>query len=474
MLFILFIFLTSFSHLSFAIQPGLRIGASEKALQKAINYFLPQLVAAAKTVVIPGESTKHYSYDDIHISSFSIASAVASTPNNTLILRLNKISVSVPSTTFHVYDKILGIKISCHGELTASITNTNMSFSLKILDKNGKADIQAVVTSVQFGSVHVSHKFHSVCKIVDDIVEIFIGDVNKKLEEAIKKDVPDAIQKELNKVAVEIMAEFTTIIKIDKYSELDYSLVTNMITPKNVLTFNVKGEFKSVVTPKESSLVASAMPPPVVKSDVCVQINQYVLNTATEVYTNAGVFAGSENYSTTAKLNTSIPLIGPAMYKLCPNCNVVARWGILGKAQGGIIPVFNIKNGSIYLTLVASLLDIDLVNATYKKNNVLDTMVNITASASVSVNVSNPAIFLKIALEHFEFEVKSSLLPGPPIDLKHISVLIQSLLQVFVVPLINSKLPVIPIPRIKEISFVNPSITENTQAITVQTDIKFH
>lgn len=467
---ILFAFVMPFA---ISIQPGIRIGVSQKLLQKAINHYLPQLVASAKKVVIHVPSDKHYSCDDIHISSFNIASAVASFTNNTVFLKLDKISVAIPSTTFHVFDKILGVKISCHGELTASIINTNMSFSVKILNQGGKAIVQAKVQYVHFGSVKVSHKFHSVCKIVDDIVEVFIGNVNKKLEDAIKKDVPDAIQKELNTLAEEIMAEFTGIVKVDKYSELDYSLVTNMLTPAHVLTFNVKAEFKSVVDPKESALVASVMAPSAVKSDAVVQINQYVLNTAAEVYTNAGAFVGTEIYSTTAKLNTSLPIIGPLLFKLCPVCNVTVNWGILTKAHGGIIPVFTIKNGSIYLNVVASALDINLINSTHKLPNVINALVNITGSVSISIDTSQTDIILKVGLSHFEFEIKSSLLPGPPIDPKKFNGLIQSLLKTFVIPLINSRLHPIPLPSIKEIALVNPMIAENTQAVTVQTDVVF-
>lgn len=295
----------------------------------------------------------------------------------------------------------------------------------------------------------------------------------KKLEDAIKKEIPDAIQTELTKLAVEIMKEFVGIIKVDKYSELDYTLVTNMITPKNVLTLNSKGEFKSEVKPKESTLVAPPMPIAAVKTDICLQINEYVLNTAAEVYTNAGAFEGTELYSTTAKLNKSLPIIGPLFFELCPTCNVSVNWGILTKVQGGIIPVFNIKNGSITLIVTDSTIDIDLVNATKKFPNVIKGLVNITASVSVSIDVSQSTIVLKLGLSHFDFAIESSILPGPPIDPALFNTLINLLLKQFVVPLINSKLHPIPLPSIKEISLVNPVIAEDTQHITIQTDIKF-
>jgi len=471
--FLLIISLTAIFARPSVQQPGLRVAVSQQAIQKAINNYLPQVVAIAKNTVIPGANEKYYKYDDIHFSSFNIGSATNSLSNNELLLALNGISVHVPDTTFHGYYKWHHITtISCKGVMQVDVSNTNMVFSIAVHNQGGKPAIQAAVKSVQFGPISVSHKMHGLCKVADKIIDPLVIDVNKKVKEAITSQVPAQIQSQLNQLAAKVFSQFTAGVKIDKYSEVDFSLVSDMLTTSNVLMLNVKGEFKSVVNPQESTLVASSMPVPVVKSDVGIQINPYVLNTAAEVYTNAGAFSGFDSYSTSSKLNTSLPVIGPLLYKLCPDCSVTANWGILTKASGGIMPVFSIKDNIIYLTVAASALDITLANKTHTLNNVIDAFVNITASATVSINNTESAIVYQVGLEHFEFEIKSSLLPGPPVDSKLFNALILPLLQTFVVPLINSRLHPIPLPSIKEISLVNPSITENVGFIEVQTDIK--
>ena len=191
------------------------LGAS--GMNKVANKYLPELVAAAKGIVVPGGNSKHYSYDSFKFDTVSIGSlSVALSAPKSIVVTMSSIALSVPHTHYEVEDKVLGIKIKCGGHFWASLSGTTITSTLAINDASGLPDIP-VSSTVNFGALHVDHKMdNEACKIGESIVSAFIGNINDKIKGEVEKEVPKAINSELQKEINSQVKQLSGNVSVDK------------------------------------------------------------------------------------------------------------------------------------------------------------------------------------------------------------------------------------------------------------------
>eukprot|EP00757_Euglenozoa_sp_SAG-D1_P009161 gene9161-2983_t len=156
----------------------------------------PLIVDAARNMTIAGTQSKHFDYSSFKFSTFDIANiTVAFAPPN-IVLSISGIEIALPSVSFELKDHILGqedFTIHCHGHFSGHVDKTSISLGVSPTEKNQKLYLDNAKATTHFGSLSVSHKMdHTICKIADKLAGLLV-DINKKIEDAIKDDLPKAI-----------------------------------------------------------------------------------------------------------------------------------------------------------------------------------------------------------------------------------------------------------------------------------------
>jgi hypothetical protein len=157
----------------------------------------PIIVEALQNFTIPGVSEKHFSFSNIVLRDFNIQNITVSFDPPAIKLSMTDLTVYIPPTGFEVMDKVLFVNVHCHGHLTANITDMSLTIGVDpTKDASSKFFLAGASTVTSFGSLSISHKFdHTLCKIADKIIEDLIGNVDKKIREAILNDLPAVISK---------------------------------------------------------------------------------------------------------------------------------------------------------------------------------------------------------------------------------------------------------------------------------------
>ena len=327
---------------------------------------MPIVLAAVRNLTIAGASKGDVSYGDIHITVATLASSAvsftgpsAAANNETIGLTLAGLSLSTGNTNFEVSKKIGPFgHIHCSGHFSAAIKNTDVAVFLKVINANGLPQVVAS-TSIDFGSVDVSHKMeHESCKIAEKIIEVFIGNINKKIESEIKSKVPAVVQSALNTQVNKLLAGLGLVVDVTPDATANFSLSGTPVITDTRLTLGFVAKFEPKVWPAGGvppTPIASPLPQPATGKDLALAFSSSVLDSASAVYTALGSFALNE--SIPANVSATLRLVLPQLRKAFPTqplsveiaaCPRLPPRVIFGKAGAQIAA----ENASLVLSAV--------------------------------------------------------------------------------------------------------------------------
>ena len=444
-----------------ALSADVQLELHEAFFRKLTSTLLPVIIETVRKLVIPGESQKHFRFWDVHISEFNIESfAISFAAPDEVRVSLTGLSLQIPSTEFEVMDKILFVKLTCHGHFSAEMSGTNavLSFPLK-RGADGHFAIGQVSSQVTFGSLAIHEKMdHWLCRIGQDIIQIFIGSITDLIKKLIEKDAPAKIGELVQKV-------------LDKaLTKLNVNLVSNPVATANSISVTIDLLPASSQGARASLAIQPAAPRRRSSSafparDIEVFTGQNALNNILEYEREKGHLS----YTKTLKgVNTSVfKTLIPAAYAACPDCPLGITVFFPAAA-----PTTTVNADTIGLDVLDAVLGLLAVPNATTQLPLLELYLNATGAATnVSVRASGvtESLYFNLALDTFSLSLRRSDIG--PFDPSIIGDIIAFILKDVVVPDFNKHFAGVPIPSFGLFNVTALEVALNNGKVDVGLDI---
>ena len=463
--------------------PGFRTAITAKGLTYIQQVGINILEESLKSLKVPdlsghvklhygiGHITFHWTLSKLHVESLDIPASGLTSGRNGLTLKASGVTSKVTGH-IHIDDghDFPHISASCD----ASVTFSGISFTVSFLvgkDTKGHAIVTTSSCLATISKVHVS--FHGgsswVYKVVDKIAD-FDKLLSKHFEPTFCKGVMEGINNQGNKA----LESLPVTVKIDKYAEINYALVTDPIYTTNYVAMSHKGEFESLADPTDAPFSPPVLPDiNNTNQMIYVWLTEYIANTAGLVYHNVGFFA----YNITPdmvpkelpiKLNTaSFKGIIPELYNKYPNMGI--ELGIRTTKP----PHLQINPGSANLTAVG-----EIIVQVILPNNELQPV--FTLGLSVVTNIffwihsesTDQIVSGNVTLLKFNFDVTSSNVGS--FSVEHLNKAVNYLVDLFVIKAFNYfGAKGIAVPLVDGVSFINPKLQFGEGYILISSDIHY-
>jgi len=267
---------------------GLIVSVQQGLLDETLQFYVPEIKQAFSSFTVPGGSSHGVSYGDIILDNGDFSTIHVSLLNGAgAKLDVTSLSFKMEHTSFSV--KKYGI--TCSGKIWGSLSGTDASGIASLGISNGAVK-STVDSSIVWGTLSIDHHLSSdVCSFIEDIVELFIGDINKKIEDVVKSQIPAVLEQVFTELLNEGLSTFGTQVELPDNVLFDYTAV-DLSTQTNIATFEVLGQFKDKNNPsKPSNFTPNEMKLGFPTSEANAMISEFPVNTASEVYTSKGMLA---------------------------------------------------------------------------------------------------------------------------------------------------------------------------------------
>ena len=463
-----------------AAAPALIADVGLSGLVKAKDHFLPLVLASVRSLVIKGESSKNFDYDDIHISNANITAADVSfvANNGGINLTLAGLSLGTGTTNFEVKKKILFAHVHCSGHFSASISGTNVGVIMALKNVGGRPQIVAN-TSISFGKVSVSHHLNNVgCKIAESIVQLFIGNVNSKIESDIKSKVPAAVQSVLNTQVNALLAGLQLSVPVDKWSTANFSLAGATTNTATRLTLGFAARFEPTMRPA-GGLPPTPTPPgssplltPNCAEDLGLAFGAEIANSASVVYASAGALTVNSTLPPNVTSSPAFNALFPALIKHFPNSTFSVALAVRPKAPPTATitpPLLRLTASNVSVVFLAS------SEGGSPPIPALELAVGVNVSMDVNVTADGQFIQGKVlpgnGLRPIVIAVEGTQIG--PVDGKALSAAVNLVIDTVALPYLNSHFKGVPIPQVAGITLAQPSVAAVGNEALVQTELLF-
>lgn len=450
--------------------PGLKARVTQKALdygrqvgvavlqQKLQEIHFPDLDGKVHLDVI---GTIHYSVTSLHIDKLGLPqSAVKFSAGRGIQLSIINGYIGVTGN-FRIKKSF----IRTSGSFEVSVSGLSISQTIGMTrDSTGRPALQSVACSASIGKVDV--KFTKKKKW---LYNLFRKLLEKPIRKALTSQICPKVSSEINKLENNLKT-MEILFQINRFAEVDYSLVNQIEITNDAMDLDFKGEFYRVGQRQDPPF----KPPPISLPSQSTRmlylgISDFLANSAGFVYYEAGALQMNITdkmipSQSPIRLNTrSFSVIIPQLEKLYPNMpmemHLRATQSPVLKAATSNITVQAFGAFDVYAVLP---------NSTLASLFVL----NIEASVSAQIHIVQMKLngslqlnSLKVSLEHSNVG---------PFSVAGLQLIMNIAVKLVVLPEVNEKLANgIPLPNVKKLNFINPNLEVNKNILVIATDLQY-
>jgi len=407
--------------------------------------------------------------ENIVIQSINIGSySAVPIPNVGLRLSVGSIAISLKGRVGYKAKKGW-LKFSDHSDVTVK-GRINLSLNVKLGATSGKPVLQAIGCSASVSSLDLD--FHGG---LSWIYNLFSSLLEKKLKDPISKLICKEGQKVANVEANKFLSTFPVTQRISDLAVIDYSFETPEVT-SNFIDLLLRGEFLNVKNPKQSSLQPPAFSTTTDSTKmIYVWLSDFTVNSAGRVLYEAGKLKGritAQNKLVPAMvkpfLNTAtLQDIIPQLYENYPDCPIQLF------VEAYKAPMVEINPGQLFVHLYAKI-SIQVVETNGKVTPIFYLKLDVKAHGQVSLRTVFSSLKVGGNIDEFSFtgDVGGSIIDdiNVPFENQSIKDMVRGLVIDKANPFLNQGFP---IPKIKDLRFVNPSVTIVKNAIRIDTDVNY-
>uniref|UniRef100_A0A674DWK2 Bactericidal permeability-increasing protein n=1 Tax=Salmo trutta TaxID=8032 RepID=A0A674DWK2_SALTR len=446
--------------LAMATNPGVKVKLTEKGIEYVKKIGMASLQQKLKTMKVPDLSGTErvapigkvkYSLTGITIVNLGLPnSALALVPDTGICLSITNAVIMHPRD---------------HGSFDLEVNGLTVTDSITIKsDETGRPTVSSVNCVANVGSASI--KFHGGASW---LYNLFSDYIDKALRSALQKQICPLVADTITDMNPHLKT-LNVLAKVDKYAEVEYSMVTSPTISNASIDFSLKGEFYNIGKHQEPPF--SPMPfslPPEVNNMLYIGISAFTTNSAGFVYNNAGALSlyitdDMIPPSSPIRLNTrTFGAFIPEIAKRFPGMMIK----LLVKTVKEPTIFFEPNNVTVQASGSVTAYAIQ-PNTTLSPLFVL----NMEGSVSARLYVTGVKLAGAVTLNKIEMTLETSYVGEFQVgSLDNIFLMV---LKVAVIPKVNARLEKgFPLPAIGKISLVNTQLQVLKDYMLIGTDVQF-
>ncbi|XP_066558664.1 bactericidal permeability-increasing protein [Amia ocellicauda] len=457
--------------LTLCTNPGVTGRLTQKGLEYGRQIGMAVLQKRLQSIKIPDISgkvkVKHagkvkYSVSGMRIVNLGLPqSSLGLVPSSGLKLSIGNAFIKIKGRWRVKYLRV----IKDSGSFDLSVSGLSISAGMGVSrDGTGHPAVSSASCSAIVRSAKV--KFHGGASW---LYNLFSRYIDKALRKSIKKQLCPLVAKSIEGLNPRLQT-LNVLAKVDKYSEIQYSLVSSPSVTKNYIDLYLKGEFYAIAHHQEPPFTAPAFSlPDQAKSMLYLGLSQYTLNTAGFVYNTLGrlsidITDDMLPKSSPFRLNTkSFQLIIPEIEKKYPNMPMKC----VVKTSKQPLITFEPNNATLQAAGTVTAYAI-------QPNSTLAPLfiINVVTSVSAKVYITGTNIAGSVSLNGLEISLVESYVG--PFQVQVLNNVVPFILKTVVLPQVNAYLKKgFPLPTLRKMSLVNPQIQIQKNYLLIATDVRF-
>ncbi|NP_001187129.1 bactericidal permeability-increasing protein precursor [Ictalurus punctatus] len=463
--------LSFFSPEASGTNPGVILRVTQKGLEYGRQIGLVTLQKKLKTVKIPDMSGSEkvspigkvsYSLTGIQILDLGLPkSAVGLVPGTGVSLSIGDAYINLHGNWRVKYLRI----IKDSGSFDLSVSGLSISATISVKgDDTGRPVVSSANCAASVGNVKI--KFHGGASWLYNLFKHYI---EKALRSELQKQICSLVAEAIEEMNPHLKT-LNVLAQVDKYAEIEYSMVESPLMSNSSIDLSLKGEFYNIGQHKEPPFSPTPFSPPAQDSNMMyIGLSAFTLNSAGFVYNNAGVLS---LYITDDMIPSSFPIrlntktfgtFIPQIAKQYPGLMMK----LLVKAEKEPNVSFEPDNVTLQASSTVTAYAIQ-PNATLSPLFVL----NVNASVSARIYVSGLTVAGNLSLDEMDMTLATSYVG--PFQVKSLDSFLTMIMKAVVIPVVNALLRQgYPLPAIGNMNLVNTQLQILKDYVLIGTDVQF-
>ncbi|KAG9353318.1 hypothetical protein JZ751_017895 [Albula glossodonta] len=348
-------------------------------------------------------------------------------------------------------------------ELAVSGLTITAQIALKS-DETGRPTVSSANCVANVGNANI--KFHGGASW---LYNLFRSSIGKALRKAIEQQICPLVAEAISELNPHLKT-LNVLAQVDKYAEIEYSMVTPPAISKASIDFGLKGEFYNIGKHQEPPFAPSPFSLPAQSTNMLyIGVSSFTTNSAGFVYNNAGalsLYITDDMIPRTSPIRLNTRTFGafiPEIAKRFPNLMMK----MLVRTTKPPVITFQPDNVTLQAIGTVTAYAIQL-NGTLEPLFIL----NLNASVSARVYISGLKVAGSVALNSFGMTLGTSYVG--PFQVKSLDNILLLVLKVAVLPRVNARLQQgYPLPAIGKMNLVKPQLRVLKDYMLIGTDVHF-
>ncbi|KAI5622995.1 lipopolysaccharide-binding protein, partial [Silurus asotus] len=351
------------------------------------------------------------------------------------------------------------------GSFDLAVSGLSISATIGVTgDETGRPMVSSVNCAASVGQVEI--KFHGGASWLYNLFKDYI---DKALRSALQKQICPLVTEVIDDINPHLKT-LNVLAQVDKYAEIEYSMVESPLISDSSIDLSLKGEFYNIGQHKEPPFTPTPFTLPSQDDNMLyIGLSAFTLNSAGFVYYNAGVLS---LYVTDDMIPSSIPFrlntktfgtFIPQIAKQYPGLMMK----LLVKAVKEPDLSFEPNNVTVQASSTITAYAIQ-PNATLTPLFIL----NVNASVSAKIYVSGMKLAGDVTLDGMDMTLGTSYVG--PFQVKSLDSVFKMVLNAVVIPTLNAYLKQgYPLPAIGKMNLVNTQLQILKDYVLIGTDVQF-
>ncbi|KAM9444558.1 bactericidal permeability-increasing protein-like isoform 1-T2 [Clarias gariepinus] len=451
--------------------PGVKVRLTEKGLEYGRQIGLIALQKKLKEIKIPdisGSKKVHlvgkvsYSLKGMKIVNLGLPkSAVGLVPGTGVSLSISDAYINLHGNWRVKYMKI----IKDHGSFDVSVSRLSISATIGVKDDGaGRPMVSCAACKASVG--HVRVKFHGGASW---LYNLFKSSVDKALRKTLQKQICSLVCEAIQEMNPHLKT-LNVLAQVDKYAEIEYSMVESPLICNSSIDLSLKGEFYNIGHHTEPPFSPAPFSlPPQDSNMLYMALSAFTLNSAGFVYDNAGVLG---LYVTDDMIPSSFP------------------FRLNTKTFGTFIPEIAKQYPGLMMKLLVK--PVKEPHVSFKPNNVMMEanstitayaiqpnatltplfILNVNTSVSAQIYITGLNVAGVLSLNEMDLTLGKSFVG--PFQVKTLGNVLTLVLKGVVIPAVNAYLKQgYPLPAIGKMNLVNTQLQILKDYVLIGTDVQF-